>query len=526
MNYGIKNILFISALLGSIMCSGQRGGELDTDFGTNGKVLINAGQLDDCKGVLSLPDGSAFVYGESSELNIHFDDDALLVKLKPSGALDSSFGNNGILRFDFPGQYNSRIIDATWRDDHLFFIGEGNPSSDLDTQSIFIGKLQVNGTPDQSFGVGGYFNDLFNTAASSAGAIAVDDANRVIFCGTHLESTRDQETEFPLAGRLTQFGTRDSSFGETGTVRWSSADGLQQRFKTSGPQHIGKGAQIQNITIMDDHYLFPGFIHFKETIIGFALLTKKDGSEAPGFGNHGTGIFEIDFTPEFNSSILNSYVKDSSIFLVAQGGRVDGNFEVHIREVSFNGEALDSTILDFGGSQNRVSQSFFDGEHLYLAGYTRIPDPVSGDEHGYFGVAAIGTNLQPVRSFGKLGNVVTNFPEGKESGANCIEAYGDDQLLVAGYVEVKKDGNFTDIAVIRLTRATAFGDGDQLQIYPNPVSTDLHVPGYPDVGYTIISSRGEIVMDGRVEGPINLEMLPSGVYFFRTDQGSVPFVKF
>jgi hypothetical protein len=66
-------------------------------------------------------------------------------------------------------------------------------------------------------------------------------------------------------------------------------------------------------------------------------------------------------------------------------------------------------------------------------------------------------------------------------------------------------------------------------LYPNPANEYLFVKSATSeiVNYTISDVSGRIVMNGKVgpEEALNIQSLNKGIYFFRTENGSVRFLK-
>ena len=81
-------------------------GDLDTTFGKNGMVRIDvAGQDDRGRHLVALPNGGAVMVGSGKPTATNLD--AMVVKLTPSGAPDTSFGPDGRRLFDIGGPNDS-----------------------------------------------------------------------------------------------------------------------------------------------------------------------------------------------------------------------------------------------------------------------------------------------------------------------------------------------------------------------------------------------------------------------------------
>src|SRR5262245_32317146 len=79
-------------------------GDLDTDFGTGGRVLTTfPGGFAEAASVAVQPDGKVVVAGVTLTFNTSDSEDFALVRYNADGSLDTSFGNAGRVRTDFFG---------------------------------------------------------------------------------------------------------------------------------------------------------------------------------------------------------------------------------------------------------------------------------------------------------------------------------------------------------------------------------------------------------------------------------------
>ncbi len=79
-------------------------GSLDGAFGTGGKSVIDLGTQADLNSIVVQPDGKLAATG--SLLTPHFYPDTILARFEANGALDTSFGNDGVAIADFGEQGN------------------------------------------------------------------------------------------------------------------------------------------------------------------------------------------------------------------------------------------------------------------------------------------------------------------------------------------------------------------------------------------------------------------------------------
>jgi uncharacterized delta-60 repeat protein len=140
-------------------------GNYDPAFGVGGKiqVTLNKPVLDMPK-ALYLPDGKILVLIGSQNSPSNSDADVLVVRLQANGALDNTFGINGITTIDqitsfctstcFPSRDFAEDMIYT-ADGKIIVTGSLQGSASNDYGAVF--RLNANGTKDASFGSGGIF---------------------------------------------------------------------------------------------------------------------------------------------------------------------------------------------------------------------------------------------------------------------------------------------------------------------------------------------------------------------------------
>lgn len=134
-------------------------GTLDPSFGTLGKLQVLSGnRLDNCYGMTLQNDTSIVMVGTHHSGSI---DNYMVVRLTRNGALDNSFGLNGVV-----------LLQASLQTDQLndvVITKEGNiliAGSSSGVSSMLL-QLTSSGNPDPDFGISGFFQ-IGNTGTQSA----------------------------------------------------------------------------------------------------------------------------------------------------------------------------------------------------------------------------------------------------------------------------------------------------------------------------------------------------------------------
>lgn len=181
---------------------------LDYSFGTNGFAEFAVNDLGNGSGAQSgqiavSPDGAISVVGADSDT---FSDggDWYAARLTSDGQLDAAFGAGGRTLFGLAGTHNEPAtphdVLAT-ADGGTITVGYGSKASIGATFSV-IAKLDATGTPDPSFGVGGYVTPPYALPDFALTFAAALDANENILVATSNASGVNQVLRYQPDGTL------------------------------------------------------------------------------------------------------------------------------------------------------------------------------------------------------------------------------------------------------------------------------------------------------------------------------------
>ncbi len=80
---------------------------------------------------------------------------------------------------------------------------------------------------------------------------------------------------------------------------------------------------------------------------------------------------------------------------------------------------------------------------------------------------------------------------------------------------------YSEIRTVDLDAST-----DELRVYPNPTSNSLHVSDPKCTSFTIFNLSGQMVSEGSMNGPVDVRILPSGMYILEVSGETVARVLF
>jgi uncharacterized delta-60 repeat protein len=192
-------------------------GDLDTTFGTGGKVTTAVGSsASEAFAVAVQADGKFVSAGYS--LNA-VNRDFALVRYEANGTLDTSFGTGGKVTTDIGNDHNEILALAIQPADGKL-IAAGYSSNGVD-DDFTLARYNPNGTLDNTFGTGGIARTNFNNSFDYAEALVIQPDGKIVAAGF---SFNGAFYDFALA-RYNADGTPDNTFGTGGKVTTDFAGG-------------------------------------------------------------------------------------------------------------------------------------------------------------------------------------------------------------------------------------------------------------------------------------------------------------
>src|SRR6266508_6659951 len=183
-------------------------GSLDASFGTGGKVTTALGSNTAGRGLALQPDGKIVVTGYTYTGPT---DLFALARYHADGSLDSSFGTGGTVTTAFAGGYDVGFRVALQPDGKILVVG-----FDYDgTRTYFaLARYDANGSLDTSFGSGGKVTTAIGSSVDSARDVKVQADGKIVAVGY---SSSSGSSSFTLV-RYNTNGSFDTGFGTGGKV--------------------------------------------------------------------------------------------------------------------------------------------------------------------------------------------------------------------------------------------------------------------------------------------------------------------
>ncbi len=300
----------------------SQAGTLDNSFGNNGIVIYNygAGFHDFTNDVHVYDDGSILVVGGFLD-NVAYNSTGNFQKFLPDGSIDVSWGTNGMVTF----QYGVSTIPYSMivlPDGKILISGVMFYAADAE---FFAARFNPDGTPDMTFnGTGVWIGSYPDNVEMSCNAMALQQDGKIILAGRNgvVFSTL-------LFYRLNSDGTLDTGFGTNGYTEINSAT---------------QNESVDGVGLLSDGTIIGvGYTHLGDPWYGeFATMIKleADGNPYPGFGTNGVLIPSVfdDYSKALDCTIVNDSViisatygdpnvsEDLAITRLDQNGNSDSGF--------------------------------------------------------------------------------------------------------------------------------------------------------------------------------------------------------
>ncbi len=203
--------------------------------------------------------------------------DLLVARFDTTGFLDSTFGQNGLFKYDLGGEESGGYIEIQ-SDGNILILG-GKEGQNWPADTFLITRVFPDGMVDPSFGTNGWvkmslgwFHSLSDLKLLPGGDILV--------AGAVNDTTFAQDTEWFIA-RFSPFGLLVNSFGDNGIVRMRKGSNVAQ---LPGEVEIFD----DKIYMVGSSSIYPNG-RYKPAVF---CLDLNSGTLDPNYGNNGFAVLD------------------------------------------------------------------------------------------------------------------------------------------------------------------------------------------------------------------------------------------
>lgn len=203
---------------GALLARYTATGALDTSFGDQGRTIVEPGSSGaNLTGVGLQSDGRIIVAGNATASRRDF----LVSRFSEDGRLDPEFGNDGFVLVDFNGDDDAARCLMVLQNDRILLGGYARNGAGSDLAMV---RLTPDGGLDATFGTDGKVDLPIGAGEDWIEGIALDSSGRIAAAGFAASTGGIRDW---LVARFTADGVLDSSFGTAGRVVLTSEDGDQ-----------------------------------------------------------------------------------------------------------------------------------------------------------------------------------------------------------------------------------------------------------------------------------------------------------
>ncbi len=482
----MKKLFFIYFLLTATHVFGQNPGDLATDFGTGGKVLVtfDDAMTNEMRSMAIRKDGKILLAGHKHTVN---GSSMAIVRLNKNGTIDSTFGTDGMSFMGFGtlmGPQSMRL-----QEDGRILVGGTRWFGGKENLSLM--RLTEDGLLDTSFSGDGRLIHAITSGWDQLLAIALQKDGKILVAG-YADSFPNKSI---ILVRFHPNGDLDTGFIKNGILGKPLI--IQSLFPAS--IHVDLNGDIFIAGIANDSVYGQG---------DFAVIKiKADGRVDSSYGQGGAAI--CDFGPGINHYLCAAALQsDGSMIVVGDAGYVISKSTFAIARFTPNG-SLDSS---FGTSGKSMPDLGFGSE--YARDVTLQPDKkilIAGTTDSDVMLVRMEADGSLDSSFGNNGRAVTDFGPNSMELTKCVALQPGGNIIVA----LATDNNFAALAYLSESGTGVHvisADREVHSLYPNPSDGIIRVKGLEHGYFTVLDACGRTVVDGFFNHEIDLTLLQPGVY--------------
>jgi uncharacterized delta-60 repeat protein len=373
--------------------------------GIGGKRFSDIGPFDDQATAIAIQSDNKVVVAGSTDANN--DSNFAVVRYTAAGALDTSFGGDGIVLTDFGGNDQATAL-MIQPDGKLVVAGSSDAGGSTD---FALARYLPNGTPDSSLSDDGKLTTDFGSGSEEEAHAAILQTDGKIVVAGASYSIDDFDFDFALA-RYTASGNLDPSFSDDGKLTTDLGGTLDM----AAALVIQPDGKLVAAGSNDDSFALARYTASGNLDASFS----GDGKATTAFSDEGmSSIYGLALTPD-GKLVAAGQVTDNGDFALARY-TASGNLDT-----SFSGDGKLTT--DFGSNDRGAAIVIEANSTIVVAGSSNAH---RSNDFALARYTASG-NLDP--SFSGDGKLTTDFFGGDDQ-ALALARQSDGRLVAAGFAQ-------------------------------------------------------------------------------------------
>ncbi len=256
-------------------------GALDNSFGNNGITIVDNGSHEIVDAMTILNDGKILLAGNNYN-------DFLSARFNTDGSLDVSYGANGWIATGFDSS-DSQVKDAALQADGKFLLGGYSYNNSTGVNSMAVARYNEDGSMDTTFGTAGKVNINSGNNEDYAAAIAIQSDGKILIGG--YTYVGDNPLRYDLvAVRLNTDGSLDANYGNNGIA-------------ISRAIENGQNYAEQMLLQPDNKLIIAGYASITDNYNLAMVRFDSNGNVDTTFGTEGKVSTDINGRSDFGKTI-------------------------------------------------------------------------------------------------------------------------------------------------------------------------------------------------------------------------------
>jgi uncharacterized delta-60 repeat protein len=490
---------------------------LKVSFGQSGKLSYAPDQFNEVVDIVVTNGDSLFVLAYCGHPDtMYFNTDITITKMDALGNMDPSFGQGGTVRYDFDGMnYSTANELLLCNDGRILVLGSGYSFANLDYNPMCVMMLTPSGQPDSSFGINGTVKIEFYGSHEIAAAITTDINGNALIAGASIDTL--DNSNVPVAARLSGYQYADSSFGGTGKLALSFATGLQS-LKGNG-LHISGGTAFDVLSLNDGSLLVGG----SYAADCFVAKLLPDGTLDTSFSNDGYIFFQTE--EQYNNMIDKmAALPDGTVLLfISTDKAYDRDYYIgRLDPASSSISGIE--YVDYSSYEDILSDVALTPQGSIVAA-GRCIKPANAQVPAYRSDYFSITVFHDPQQLSAQQKILIQYDPLYQSGASAVAVQLDGTIVCAGFTYTPLGGQ-SDIVLMAIDPGYYLdvidlaGTDDVTDPFPNPAHSSIHLshvcPGSPVILTNVLGKEVHTMVAYAEQIDISLESLAPGIYFIRS----------
>ncbi len=408
-------------------------GALDPSFGIDGIVMLDLiGDFHETIYDMEILDDSSILLVGLTVVDNEFTSNGLLLKLNPDGSIQTEWGNDGYVTFGLGATGENTYANKLEVLPDGSFLVCGSTLVEAYNSEFYVAKFNEDGTLDSNFGTNGSFISSNSSGDDECSAMALQEDGKIILAG----GTGYGGASNMLFVRINPDGSIDNTFGTAGfsvvNSNGAGTEGLKGVEVLSNGNIVGAGYSYQS----DPYYC----------ALASVVMIDANGDQVTNFGDN--GVLFPEWATDY-SYIHDVEVNNDDIYVT--GWIMSGAQNIFLSKMDSDGNIDPSfgdngvSIFNENGKDNVFDMYFGFDNKIYLCGNTGLPGAGAPKDILLIRYNMDGTIDSTLNDVG----FVTTYIREDADGAFSVKLQEDGKIVLAGYSSGLSTTGNNDIVVTR-----------------------------------------------------------------------------